>query len=224
MPDFDSSFLETEAEALRARMVEQQLKTRDIRDPDVLAAMRTVPRHEFVPEVSLAEAYGDHPVPIGEGQTISQPYMVASMTQELEVDHDSTVLEIGTGCGYQTAVLAEIVRQVYSIEYVGSLHDEASRTLRRMKYDNVRFHLGDGSLGWPEHAPYDGIIVTAAAPRIPEALLDQLAEDGRMLIPLSRGSDFRQELVRVRKTPRGIEQESLYGVRFVSMQGRISEN
>ena len=203
-------------------MVEQQMLTRDIRDEDVLAAMRTVPRHLFVPGVSLVEAYGDHPVPIGEGQTISQPYIVASMTQELKLDRDATVLEIGTGCGYQTAVLAEIVKHVYSIEFLPELHDEARQRLSRMGYRNVSIKCDDGSLGWTEHAPFDGIIVTAAAPRIPETLIEQLADDGRMVIPISRGSDFQQELWRLTKTPEGLERHSLYSVRFVSMRGRIS--
>jgi len=195
---------------------------RDIIDADVLAAMRTVARHEFVPKVSLPEAYGDHPVPIAGGQTMSQPYVVASMSQELELDHNDRILEIGTGCGYQTAILAEIVRRVYSIEIVEELYQEAKQRLRHMKYDNVTTRFGDGSLGWSEHAPYDGIIVTAAAPEIPEVLLDQLGEGGCMVIPISMASDFRQELFRVRKTTTGIEKESLYGVRFVTMRGRIS--
>ncbi len=207
----------------RARMVERQLKTRDITNEDVLAAMRAVPRHEFVPNVSLTEAYGDHPVPIGAGQTISQPYVVASMTQELELDHTSRVLEIGTGCGYQTAVLAKIASEVFSVEIISELHQEADGRLRRMKYGNVTTLLGDGSLGWSEHAPYDGIIVTAAAPEVPQALIDQLVDGGRLLIPVSLGSDFRQELFRIRKTRSGVERESLYGVRFVSMRGRVSE-
>jgi protein-L-isoaspartate(D-aspartate) O-methyltransferase len=223
MPDENDTAFEADAELYRTRMVEQQLLSRDIRDTDVLAAMRTVPRHQFVPGVGLAEAYGDHPVPIGQGQTISQPYMVASMTQELQLDHDSIVLEIGTGCGYQTAVLAEIVRHVYSIEYIRSLLADADKTLKRLMYGNVTTRVGDGYLGWPEYAPFHGIVVTAAAPRIPEPLLDQLAEGGRMVIPVSHGSDFSQELVRMTRTPEGITRESLYGVRFVSMRGRISE-
>ncbi len=223
MSDRVTKASEAEAISYRLRMIEQQLKTRDIRDADVLAAMRTVPRHEFVPQVDLAEAYGDHPVAIPEGQTISQPYIVASMTQELELEHDARVLEIGTGCGYQTAVLAEIAKHVYSVEYLPALHEEARKRLRRLHYTNVTTMTGDGSLGWREHAPFDGIIVTAAAPDIPETLLDQLAENGRMVIPISLGSEFRQELFRVRKTAEGIEKESLYSVRFVSMRGRIAE-
>jgi protein-L-isoaspartate(D-aspartate) O-methyltransferase len=223
MADRDTRTSEVEAISYRVRMVDQQLKPRDITNTDVLDAMRTVPRHEFVPDVSLAEAYGDHPVPIAEDQTISQPYIVASMTQELELDHDARVLEIGTGCGYQTAVLAEIVKHVYSVEFLPVLHEEARGRLSRLHYTNVTTMAGDGSLGWSEHAPYDGIIVTAAAPEIPEALIEQLIEGGRMLIPISLGSDFRQELFRVRKTASGIEKESLYNVRFVSMRGRISE-
>lgn len=222
MPEREIKVSEAEAITWRLRMVEQQLMARDIKDADVLAAMRTVPRHEFVPDVSLSEAYGDHPVPIGEGQTISQPYVVASMTQELDLDHTSTVLEIGTGCGYQTAVLAEIVKHVYSIEYLPELHEAAAKRLKRLRYNNVTTMVGDGSLGWSEHAPYDGIIVTAAAPEIPAALIDQLVVGGRMLIPISRGGEFQQELLRVSKTPRGIERQSLYSVRFVSMRGRVS--
>lgn len=213
---------EIEAIAHRLRMVDQQLTARDIKDTDVLSAMRTVPRHLFVPDSSLTEAYGDHPVPIGEGQTISQPYIVASMTQELELGHGDRVLEIGTGCGYQTAVLAEIVRHVYTLEYIPELHEEAVSRLNRLHYRNFTAKIGDGSLGWPEQAPFDGIIVTAAAPRIPEALIEQLAVGGRMLIPISHGSEFRQDLVRVCRTSDQIESESLYAVRFVSMRGRVT--
>jgi len=202
----------------RMRMVDEQLQPRGITDSAVLAAMRTVPRHEFVPESQVSEAYHDHPLSIGHEQTISQPYIVASMTQELQLDRDSIVLEIGTGCGYQTAVLAEIVRHVYSIEFIPELLRDANDRLERLGYDNVTSMSGDGSFGWAEHAPYDGILVTAAAPSIPPALLSQLAEGGRMCIPLAM-SDYSQELFLVKKSDGRITRKSLYAVRFVLLRG-----
>ena len=213
-PDFDTQ---------RLRMVEEQIVRRGVSDSAVLEAMRTVPRHLFVPEQYRLAAYADSPQPIGEGQTISQPYIVASMTEELELTSTSRVLEIGTGSGYQTAVLAEIASEVYSVEIISKLLDGASRTLKSLGYDKVATRLGDGSLGWPEAAPFDGIIVTAAAPRIPEALLDQLADGGRMVVPVGRSVWNSQSLIKLRKTAEGIDRKTLYPVRFVAMHGEIEE-
>ena len=208
---------------LRSRMVDDQIVRRGINDPDVIDAMRTVPRHLFIPDKYRSEAYKDGPVPIGAGQTISQPFIVASMTEELEIDSTSKVLEIGTGCGYQTAVLAEIADHIYSIELVPELYRMASETLRHLHYDQVQIRLGDGSRGWIEEAPFDAIIVTAAAPQVPRHLIDQLGVGGRMILPVETGLG-RQELVRVVRTPETVKQSVLYEVRFVPMQGEIDEH
>jgi protein-L-isoaspartate(D-aspartate) O-methyltransferase len=207
----------------RMRMVDTQLMPRGITDSAVLAAMRTVPRHLFVEPGDIAYAYADHPLPIGSGQTISQPYIVASMTQELQVDRDSRVLEIGTGCGYQTAVLGEIVRAVYSIEIVPELLRQANDLLFSLGYRNIHTMLGDGSLGWAQEAPFDGILVTAAAPRVPPALLEQLAEGARMVIPVGPAHGPGQDLWLVERTPEGFSKKKLYGVRFVPMRGAVEE-
>ena len=164
-------------------MVAEQLVRRGIRDERVLRAMGKVPRHRFVEEALVGRAYGDYPLPIGEAQTISQPYMVALMTEALELSGHERVLEIGTGCGYQTAVLAELCGKVFSIERLKGLADRAVRTLDSLGYYNVLVRVGDGSLGWKEEAPFDAILVTAAAPVVPEALLDQLAASGRLVAP-----------------------------------------
>jgi len=168
----------------RMQMVARQIEARGVRDPRVLAAMRKVPRDLFVPQDSLAAAYEDRPLPIGHGQTISQPYMVATMTEALKLVGNERVLEIGTGSGYQTAILAELAHEVVSIERIGLLAEEASLRLAKLGFDNVRVQTADGSLGWPEYAPYGGIIVTAGAPRAPQALLDQLASGARLVIPV----------------------------------------
>ena len=203
----------------RLRMVDTQLGPRGITDAAVLAAMRTVPRHQFVPYTSIGEAYNDHPVQIGFGQTISQPYVVASMTQEIQIDHTSKVLEVGTGCGYQTAILAEIAGRVCSIEFIPQLLKAANDRLQRLGYLNITTMLGDGALGWPQQAPFDAIIVTAAAPSIPPALIEQLVEGGRLVIPVASGGSYNQELILVTRTAEGFTQKSLYGVRFVPLQG-----
>jgi protein-L-isoaspartate(D-aspartate) O-methyltransferase len=205
----------------RMRMVDDQLVRRGIKDAAVLSAMRTVLRHRFVPEQYRHEAYSDGPLPIGEGQTISQPYVVASMTELLELTPGDKVLEIGTGCGYQTAVLAEITDKVYTIEVIPELLERAEKLLHRLGYNKVKTRLGDGSLGWPEEAPFDAIIVTAAAPRIPDELVRQLSTGGRMVLPLITGMFNRQELVRIRKTAEGVKQETFYEVRFVPMRGKV---
>ena len=204
-------------------MVEEQIVRRGVHDTAVLEAVRKVPRHLFIPEKYRSAAYADGPQPIGEGQTISQPYIVASMTEELELAPGSKVLEIGTGSGYQTAVLAEIAAEVYTIEIIAPLADSAKRILNKLGYKNIFMRLGDGSRGWPEAAPFDGIIITAAAPRIPDALPEQLAESGRMIVPVGESVWVSQNLVKLRKTTRGIEKKVLYPVRFVAMHGEIEE-
>jgi protein-L-isoaspartate(D-aspartate) O-methyltransferase len=198
----------------RAEMIREQLRARDIRDPRVLDVMSRVPRHVFVPDEQRAGAYEDHPLPIGHGQTISQPYIVAFMTQALKVEADHNVLEIGTGSGYQAAVLAELAKEVYSIEIVAPLGERARATLESLGYKNVHVRIGNGYLGWPEHAPFDRIMVTAAPVEVPQALVDQLKIGGLMAIPVG---DVLQELRIVRKTASGLETIETMPVRFVPM-------
>jgi protein-L-isoaspartate(D-aspartate) O-methyltransferase len=202
----------------RRDMVESQLRARGVRDERVLAAMSRVPREEFVPAEYRAQAYEDHPIPIGEGQTVSQPYIVAIMLQALALDPADTVLEIGTGSGYQTALLAELTRQVYSVERHASLARVAEATLTRLGYNNVQVLLGDGSNGLLERAPFDAIVVSAAAPQIPGPLFEQLRDgDGRMVIPV--GPAHAQELQLVRKKAGQPLVTSLEGCRFVPLIG-----
>jgi len=198
----------------RLLMVERQLQARDIRDPNVLRAMQEVPRHEFVPDTMKKYAYNDEPLPIGEGQTISQPYIVAYMTEALKLRKSHRVLEVGTGSGYQTAVLAEIAGQVFSVEIVASLSLRAQATLSRLGYDNIQFKTGDGTLGWPESAPYDAVIVTAAPAMVPSALEDQLQIGGRMIVPVGEAS---QDLVLLYKEKRKTKRKTMIAVRFVPM-------
>jgi protein-L-isoaspartate(D-aspartate) O-methyltransferase len=200
----------------RERMVREQIESRGVRDPRVLAALRKVERHRFVPEALHHLAYSDQPLPIGHGQTISQPYIVAYMTEALELKPSDRVLEIGTGSGYQAAVLAELCREIYSIEIVEPLAKESAARLQMLSYKNLKLRTGNGYRGWPEAAPFDAIIVTAAPPSIPSALVDQLAHGGRLVVPV--GTMF-QELMRVRRTPKGMVQEDLIPVRFVPMVG-----
>lgn len=200
----------------RKDMVERQIIARGVNDPLVIDAMMNVPRHLFVSEALVDSAYGDFPLPIGEGQTISQPYIVAVMTELLELKPDDRVLEIGTGSGYAAAILSRIAKVVYTIERHTSLADSARRVFDRLGYDNIRLRQGDGSLGWPEAAPFDAIVVTAAAGRIPRALKDQLALGGRLVIPV--GPPDVQELLRMRRTDGDrYEQETLLAVRFVPL-------
>jgi protein-L-isoaspartate(D-aspartate) O-methyltransferase len=198
----------------RARMVQSQLRGRDIHDARVLDAMTRVERHRFVPESVRADAYGDFPLPIGDGQTISQPYIVAFMTQALALEPQHRVLEIGTGSGYQAAILGELARDVYTIEIVPALGNRARQTLEELGYKHVHVLIGNGYLGWPEHAPFDRIIVTAAPEEIPRALVDQLREGGRMAIPVGRDD---QELRILERTADGMKLLQTIPVRFVPM-------
>lgn len=204
-------------ENARERMVENQLITRGIHDARVLRAMRKVPRERFIPEEMRDSAYGDHPLPIGHDQTISQPYIVAHMTEALELTGEKKVLEIGTGSGYQAAVLAEIVREVYTVERIAALSERARSILQDLGYENIFFKVHNGTHGWPEHAPYDAILVTAAAPEVPEPFLKQMKEGGRMVIPV--GDRFSQNLIRITKSDDRTVREDLGRVRFVSLLG-----
>jgi protein-L-isoaspartate(D-aspartate) O-methyltransferase len=203
--------------AERHLMVEEQLRRRGIHDERVLAAMEEVPRHEFVAPKKAAEAYSDHPVPIGEQQTTSQPYMIAAMLQAAGIRPEDRVLEIGAGSGYQTAVLAKLATHVYAMERHAALTEEARRVLRRLGYDNVTLVTGDGTLGLPQFAPFDVIIVAAAAPRVPPALVEQLAVGGRLAIPVGSAQD--QVLQVVRRLPTGMSVDYLEGCRFVPLIG-----
>lgn len=206
--------------AQRTRMVDEQIRARDIRDTSVLAAMLKVPRHRFVRPSEAYQAYEDYPLPIGQGQTISQPYIVAYMTAAAQVSSQDTVLEIGTGSGYQAAVLGELAGAVYSIEIIPELAERARGILRELGYENVHVKAGDGYQGWAEHAPYDAIVVTAAPDHVPPALVQQLAENGRMVIPVGAGD---QEMMVITKTPSGITKRTTIPVRFVPMTRRRNE-
>jgi len=197
----------------RRRMVEEQIAARGVRDPRVLAAMIAVPRHVFVPEGQWHHAHEDHPLPIGDGQTISQPYIVAAMTEALELEPGNKVLEIGTGSGYQTAILASIAKMVYTVEIIRDLSVRASLILRRLDIRNVRFRVGDGHLGWPEFAPYDRIIVTAAADTTPYPLVEQLVNGGKMVVPV--GPAGSQVLSLLTKHGKKTVQRHLMSVAFV---------
>ena len=201
----------------RADMVHKQIEARGITDPKVLAAMAKVPRHLFVSEALWDQAYGDYPLPIGSQQTISQPYIVAEMTQALQLTEDDRVLEIGTGSGYQAAVLAEIAYKVYTIERIHSLYIAARRLFDRLQYHNIVMRYSDGTSGWEEESPFDAIIVTAGAPEIPSTLVSQLAQGGRLVIPV--GDQHSQELIRLYRDENGIQQTSLGGCRFVKLVG-----
>lgn len=202
----------------REAMVASQIVDRGITDPDVLRAMRKVPRHLFVPENYRASAYADYPLPIGEGQTISQPYIVAFMTEVLRLKPGDRVLEIGTGSGYQAAILAEIVKDVYSIEIVEALAKRAERTLIDLGYPNIHIRIGDGYKGWPEKAPFDGVMATCAPEQIPETLVDQLREGGRMVIPVGREGAIQRLIVGIKRGGRLKTEEAML-VRFVPMVG-----
>jgi protein-L-isoaspartate(D-aspartate) O-methyltransferase len=202
---------------LRDEMVQNQIEARGINDPRVLAAFRKIPRHLFVSEALMDQAYGDFPLPIGEQQTISQPFIVAEMTQALQLHKDDRVLEIGTGSGYQAAILAEIVYRVYTIERIYPLYVKTRRLFDKLQYHNIVTKYSDGTTGWSDESPFDAIIVTAGAPDIPETLIKQLATGGRMVIPI--GNQFSQDLMKVYKDNSGIHTSSLGGCRFVKLVG-----
>lgn len=202
--------------AMRERMVETQIKARGVKDPRVLSAMLKVERHLFVSKDLQDSAYADHPLPIGEGQTISQPYIVALMTELLGLKGDEKVLEVGTGSGYQAAILAELAKEVYTIEIIETLASSAKRILLEMGYKNIMVKAGDGYLGWPEAAPFDAIIVTCAPDHIPKPLLDQLKEGGRMVLPVG---EYTQELKKITKKAGKIETTNVIPVVFVPMTG-----
>ena len=204
----------------RQDMVEAQIAARGVRDPLTLAAMRKVARHLFVPPGVAGQAYEDHPLPIGHGQTISQPYIVGFMTEALGLKGGETVLEVGTGSGYQAAVLGQIAARVYTVEIVEPLAREAAALLGRLGYANIQVRAGDGYLGWPEAAPFDAIMVTAAAPRVPEPLKQQLKEGGRLILPVG---DEWQELVVVTRRGDLFEEKRVLPVRFVPMTGQVRQ-
>jgi protein-L-isoaspartate(D-aspartate) O-methyltransferase len=204
----------------RHAMVASQIEARGVRNPRVLEAMREVPRHVFVPKRYRDEAYADRPLPIGSGQTISQPYIVAIMTELLDTEEGDRVLEVGTGSGYQAAVLSRLVARVFSIEIVPDLAERARRTLAAHGYENVLVITGDGYRGLPREAPFDGIIVTAAPERVPEPLIEQLKVGGRLVIPVGAAQQWLQVLER---TEEGVETRKLFEVRFVPMQGEVRD-
>jgi protein-L-isoaspartate(D-aspartate) O-methyltransferase len=221
------SFMENNAQSdplrmqeKREWMVKAQIESRGVKDSMVLKAMRKVPRHLFVPKSYQEEAYADEPLPIGEGQTISQPYIVALMTELLGLKGEEKVLEIGTGSGYQAAILAEIAKEVYSIEIICPLAERAESTLKELAYKNITVKCGDGYQGWKEHSPFDGIVVTAAPDHIPQPLVDQLKIGGRLVIPVG---ELFQELILVTKTEKGVKKENVIPVRFVPMTGEAEK-
>jgi protein-L-isoaspartate(D-aspartate) O-methyltransferase len=204
----------------RERMVREQIAARGVKDARVLAALMRVPRHELVPAELRESAYDDRPLPIGLGQTISQPYVVAYMTEVLRLTGGERVLEVGTGSGYQAAVLAELAKEIYTIEIVPELAERARADLARLGYRNVQVRLGDGYRGWPEHAPFDAIIVTAAPGHVPQPLVEQLALGGRMVLPVG---GWEQELLLIERDAQGVHRERLIDVRFVPMRGEAEE-
>jgi protein-L-isoaspartate(D-aspartate) O-methyltransferase len=208
--------VQVDSNSMKEEMIENQIRTRGIKNEVVLNAIRKVDRHKFVPEEIRHHAYSDRPLPIGEGQTISQPYIVALMTELLELKNGDGVLEVGTGSGYQAAILAELADHVYTIEIIGSLALSAERLLRKLGYRNINVKIGDGYIGWEEFAPFDAIIVTAAPPHIPQPLLDQLKEGGRLVIPVG---DYYQELKKITKVKGKIRSQNVIPVVFVPMTG-----
>ena len=198
-------------------MVRSQIEARGVKDPLVLSAFRTVPRHLFVSEALREQAYGDYPLPIGEQQTISQPYIVAEMTQALEIGRNDRVLEIGTGSGYQAAILAQIVYRVYTIERRRSLYIQTRSLFDKLNYHNIVTKYADGTKGWQEESPFDAIVVTAGAPEVPQVLINQLAEGGRLVVPV--GNQHTQELIKICRTKDKIQQTNLGGCRFVKLVG-----
>lgn len=206
----------------REAMVAYQLQARGIKDKKVLAAFRKVPREEFIPQQYRDQSYGDYPMPIGFGQTISQPYMVALMTECLNLKETDKVLEIGTGSGYQAAILAELCAEVYTVERLASLTEASKKILAELGYTNTKLKVDDGSLGWKEFTPYNGIIVTCGAPSVPEPLKEQLADGGRLVIPV--GGDFSQVLTIIEKTKAGFSETEVCGCVFVPLIGKYGWN
>ena len=204
-------------ERQRQDMVRRQIEARGVTDPKVLAAMQKVPRHLFVSDALRDQAYGDFPLPIGEQQTISQPYIVAEMTQALQPGKDDRILEIGTGSGYQAAILAEIVFRVYTIEKIYPLYTKSRKIFDKLRYHNIVTRYSDGTSGWDDESPFDGIIVTAGSPGIPQPLISQLAVGGRMVIPV--GDLYSQDLIKIYKDEHGIHKTNLGGCRFVKLVG-----
>ena len=202
---------------LRNNMVEKQIIARGINDARVLAALRKVPRHLFVSEALMDQAYSDYPLPIGEQQTISQPFIVAEMTQALQLDAGDRVLEIGTGSGYQAAILAQVAYKVYTIERIHNLYTKARKLFDQLGYHNIVMRYSDGTTGWRDESPFDAIIVTAGAPEVPQALVSQLAVGGRMVIPV--GDQYAQDLIKLVRNPHGISKTNLGGCRFVKLVG-----
>ena len=201
----------------REEMVRSQIEARGVRDPRVLSAFRAVPRHLFVSEALREQAYGDYPLPIGEQQTISQPYIVAEMTQALELGRDDRVLEIGTGSGYQAAILAQIVYRVYTVERKRALYMQTRNLFDKLNYHNIVTKYADGTKGWQEESPFDAIVVTAGAPELPEVLITQLAEGGRLVVPV--GNQHTQELIKICREKGDVQQTNLGGCRFVKLVG-----
>lgn len=212
-----------EHEDARKRMIEHDLKGRDISDPSVLDAMARVPRHLFIPDRLSHLAYSDSALPIKENQTISQPYIVALMTQSAGLKPTDRVLEIGTGSGYQAAVLAEIVKEVFSIEIIETLAKDAAVLLKRLGYENIRTRHGDGYKGWAEEGPFDAILITAAAPKVPRPLIEQLKMGGRVVMPLGPQGMY-QELIVLTRTEQGLEKKFITGVVFVPMTGEVRKD
>jgi protein-L-isoaspartate(D-aspartate) O-methyltransferase len=208
-------------EALRKRMVDEQLALRGIKNQQVLDAFLKIERHKFVPENSQVNAYADYPLPIGEGQTISQPYIVALMTQELGLTGKEKVLEIGTGSGYQAAILAELSEEVYSIERFEVLSKQAEKILQELGYKNIKIMTADGTLGWPQESPFDRIIITAATPGVPQPLVEQLSEGGKLILPL--GESFSQVLTLVKKINGKLQSSNICGCVFVPLVGKFSQ-
>lgn len=220
VPAQSSSKVADEFKRQRQQMVEEQIRPRGIEDSTVLKAIRQVPRHRFVPAAVAHLAYRDHPLPIGLDQTISQPFIVAYMTQAAELSPHEKVLEIGTGSGYQAAILGELAREVYTIEIIPELGERARKTLDELGYKNVHVKIGNGYEGWTEHAPYDAIIVTAAPDEIPRALIDQLAVNGKMVVPVGTTN---QEMMVIRKMRKGVIKRRTIPVRFVPMTGKPAQ-
>jgi protein-L-isoaspartate(D-aspartate) O-methyltransferase len=202
---------------LRDEMISRQIESRNVTEPKVIEAMRHVPRHLFVSEALMDQAYGDFPLPIGEQQTISQPYIVAEMTQALDISKEDRVLELGTGSGYQTAILSLLSFRVYTIERIHALYVKARKIFDQLKYHNIISKYSDGTLGWKDESPFDAIIVTAGSPDIPKPLIDQLADGGRMVLPV--GSQHSQKLIKIYKDKDGVHQTDLGGCRFVKLVG-----